>query len=156
MKPVNIFYFFFSFKTLTIFSYSLKKPSNSPFWNHSNTTKIFSGFFGICNYNFLNANFRTILNSITFFKSIILYFCILCNVWLKIANYILRRSNLKNPTFDRTRFGCRIFDIRRWPISDRKSNRIFLHTSILHSTVGEIYIVIVTNMFQLITLTKSN
>ena len=45
------------------------------------------------------------------YDKLIIY--ILCNVWLKIANYILRRSNLKNPTFDRTRFGCRIFDIRR-------------------------------------------
>ena len=46
--------------------------------------------------------------------------CIVCNVWLKIANYILRRSNVKNPTFDQTRFGCWIFDIRL--MVDRISN----------------------------------
>ena len=38
-------------------------------------------------------------------------------VWLKISNYILHRSNLKNPTFGRTRFGCNIeysaFDANR-------------------------------------------
>ena len=33
--------------------------------------------------------------------------------------YILRRSDIKNPTFDRTCFGCRIFDIRR--TADRMS-----------------------------------
>ena len=44
----------------------------------------------------------------------------MCNVQLKIANYILHRSNLKNPTFDRTRFGCQIFEIRR--TADRMSN----------------------------------
>ena len=38
---------------------------------------------------------------------------ILCNVWLKIANYILVRSNVKNFSFDRTCFGCQLFDIRR-------------------------------------------
>ena len=43
----------------------------------------------------------------------------MCNVWLKIANYILRRSNLKNLTFDRKRIGSRIFDIR-WT-ADRMS-----------------------------------
>ena len=79
----------------------------------------------------------------------------MCNVWLKIANYILRRSNVKNPSFDsasdvnystfdgrtsdveystldRRSVECRIFDVRRRPITDRKSNRIFLHTSNVH------------------------
>ena len=46
--------------------------------------------------------------------------CILCIVWLKIANYILHRPNVKNPTFDRTRFGFRIFDIRQ--TADQMSN----------------------------------
>ena len=53
--------------------------------------------------------------------------CILYNVWLKIENYILRRSNVQNLTFDRTRFGFRIFDIRRSVL--RMSN-------IRHSTDG--------------------
>ena len=61
----------------------------------------------------------------------------MCKVWLKIASYILRRSNLKNPTFDRTRFGCRIFDRRL--IECRKSDiqRSELRMSnIWHSTDG--------------------
>ena len=37
-------------------------------------------------------------------------------------------------TFDVRPTGCRIFEIRRRPISDRKSNRIFLHTSTSHCT----------------------
>ena len=36
-------------------------------------------------------------------------------------------------TFDGRLIECRIFDIRRKPISDRKSDRIFLHTSTLNS-----------------------
>ena len=66
----------------------------------------------------------------------------MCNVWLKIANYILRRSNVKNPSFDsaldvdystfdgRTsnvenptskegRFGCQIFDGGQYRIKNR-------------------------------------
>ena len=31
------------------------------------------------------------------------------------------QSNVKNPTFDRTRFGCRIFDIRLCGRSNRKN-----------------------------------
>ena len=44
-------------------------------------------------------------------------------------NYSMYISNVENPTSEEGRFACRIFDIRRRPISDRKSNRIFLHTS---------------------------
>ena len=36
------------------------------------------------------------------------------------------RSNVENPTSEEARFGCRIFDIRRRPISNRKSN-LFAH-----------------------------
>ena len=38
-------------------------------------------------------------------------------------------SNVEYSKSETPFFGCRIFDIRRRPITDRKSDRIFLHTS---------------------------
>ena len=56
----------------------------------------------------------------------------MCYAWLKIASYILRRSNLKNPTFNWTLFGCRIFDGRliesKKSYSTNKANRIEFKT----------------------------
>ena len=43
-----------------------------------------------------------------------------------------RISDVEYSIFDVRPTGCRIFDIRRRPISDRKSNGIFLHTSNSH------------------------
>ena len=47
------------------------------------------------------------------YDKLIMCIYILCNVWLKIEKYILRRSNLKNPTSEEASFGCQIFNIRR-------------------------------------------
>ena len=80
--------------------------------------------------------------------------CILCNVLLKIANYILRRSNVKNPLFDSasdvdySTFDGRTSDVEystfdEWPIECRKSDirrRALLMSNIRHSKDGRSYV----------------
>ena len=55
--------------------------------------------------------------------------CILCNIWLKISNYILHQLNVKNPKSEETRFECQKSDIRL---------DAFRMSNIWHSTVRPI------------------
>ena len=65
------------------------------FWNDSNTTKIFSRFSEICIYNFLNANFRTILNwaKIFFIYNFLLLFTIKNYKYKKNCWHFLTKRN---------------------------------------------------------------